>query len=205
MTEDATVPVLKHCKGVCHIYVDEGAELPMAVDIVENAKCQRPDVCNAVETLLVHEAVASEFLPAVSTRLRERGVELRGDEAACAIVADMAPAADRDWVAEYMDLVLSVKVVPSVQAAIDHINLFGSKHTDCIISESEPALKLFSLLVDSSSVFINASTRFHDGAEFGMGGEIGICTEKLHARGPMGLEELTTHKYIVRGSGQVRG
>lgn len=202
--EDATVPVLKHCKGVCHVYIDAAADLPMAMDVIENAKCQRPDVCNAAETLLVHEEVAQAVLPALVVRLRERGVELRGDEATRAIVTDMMPADDMDWVTEYMDLVLSVKIVPSVEAAIDHINLFGSKHTDCIISESEAAQKLFSLLVDSSSVFINASTRFNDGAEFGMGGEIGICTEKLHARGPMGLEELTTHKYIVCGSGQVR-
>jgi glutamate-5-semialdehyde dehydrogenase len=204
VTEMATIPVLKHYKGVCHTYVDESVDFAMALAICENAKCQRPGVCNAMETLLVHEAIAPVFLPAVAQRLIARGVELRGDDASRRHVPDIKPATEDDWYAEYLDLILAVRVVGSVQEAIDHINKYGSKHSDAIVSESESSQRKFALQVDSATVFINASTRFNDGGEFGMGAEIGISTDKLHARGPMGLEELTTYKYVIHGTGQVR-
>jgi glutamate-5-semialdehyde dehydrogenase len=204
VTEMSRVPVLKHYKGVCHTYVDEAADLDMALAIVENAKCQRPGVCNAMETMLVHEAVAAEFLPKAALRFAERGVELRGDPAACALVPDMREASESDWSTEYLDLVLSVKIVPSVAAAVEHINRYGSRHSDAIVTESESAGRIFTHDVDSATVYVNASTRFTDGGEFGMGAEMGISTDKLHARGPVGLEELTTYKYIVGGNGQIR-
>ena len=204
VTEQALVPVIKHYKGVCHTYVDESAALEMAAKIVVNAKCQRPGVCNAMETLLVHRAVAEEFIPQVAAELIERGVELRGDEEACRLVAQMMPADESDWYAEYLALILAVHVVDSVQDAVEHINNYGSGHSDAIIAKSESACRAFTLAVDSSTVYVNASTRFTDGGEFGMGAEIGISTDKLHARGPMGLEELTTYKYIVCGKGQIR-
>lgn len=204
VTEHARVPVIKHYKGVCHVYVDESADLASALSIAENAKCQRPGVCNAMETLLVHEAVAEHFLPMAATRLVERGCTLIGDERSRSIVPSMQVATEEDWYAEYLDLRLAVRVVESVQAAIEHINRYGSRHSDAIVAESEVAQKLFTQQVDSSSVYVNASTRFTDGAEFGMGAEIGISTDKLHARGPMGLEELTTYKFVVQGRGQIR-
>jgi len=204
VTEMAHVPVIKHYKGVCHLYVDQGATMEMALGIAENAKCQRPGVCNAIETLLVHEGAAGDFLPALAARLGEQGVELRGDGAARAIVPGMKEATKDDWFEEYLDLILAVRVVPSVQAAIDHINTYGSRHSDAIVTESAPAQQAFLRDVDSSTVYVNASTRFTDGGEFGMGAEIGISTDKLHARGPMGLEELTTYKYLVYGKGQIR-
>jgi glutamate-5-semialdehyde dehydrogenase len=205
VVEQARIPVIKHYKGVCHTFVDETADLDKALKICENAKCQRPGVCNAMETLLVHEAVAARFLPMIAQRLGiELKVELRGDEASRAIVPAMKLAAEADWYAEYLDLVLAVKVVPSVTAAIEHINQYGSNHSDAIISECEEAQKEFTHDVGSAVVYVNASTRFTDGAEFGMGAEIGISTDKLHCRGPMGLEELTTYKYIITGDGQVR-
>ena len=204
VTEQACVPVIKHYKGVCHVYVDESADLEMALKIAENAKCQRPGVCNAMETLLVHEKVAPDFLPQLAAKLGERNVELRGDAAARGIVPEMKEAVEDDWYEEYLDLILAVRVVPSVQAAVDHINTYGSKHSDAIVAEAEGALKAFTARVDSATVYVNASTRFTDGGEFGMGAEIGISTDKLHARGPMGLEELTTYKYIIHGKGQVR-
>ena len=204
VTEHARVPVIKHYKGVCHIYVDESANQDMALKIAENAKCQRPAVCNAVEKLLVHEKIAAEFLPKLAARLGELKVELRGDDAARAIVHTMKVATEDDWYAEYLDLILAVKVVPSVRAAIDHINKYGSRHSDSIISESETAQQMFLDEVDSATVYVNASTRFTDGGQFGMGAEIGISTDKLHARGPMALEELTTYKYVIHGTGQIR-
>jgi glutamate-5-semialdehyde dehydrogenase len=204
VTEAARIPVIKHYKGVCHIFVDESASEPMAVAVVENAKCQRPATCNAVEKLLVHEKAAERLLPPIAARLVARGVELRGDPAACRIVPGMKPAAESDWHEEYLDLILAVKIVPSVRAAIDHINRYGSNHSDAILTENEVSAQQFTRDVDSAAVFVNASTRFTDGGEFGMGAEIGISTDKLHARGPMGLEELTTYKYVVRGSGQLR-
>lgn len=204
VTKMSCIPVIKHYKGVCHTYVDESADLDMAVGIAENAKCQRPGVCNAMETLIVHESVAEEFLPRVASVLQNQGVELRGDDVACGIVPGMKKADEDDWYAEYLDLTLAVRVVPSVDAAVKHINQYGSKHSDAIVTQSEGSQKTFALEVDSSTVYINASTRFTDGGEFGMGAEIGISTDKLHARGPMGLEELTTYKYVVLGSGQIR-
>ncbi|MEI6167016.1 MAG: glutamate-5-semialdehyde dehydrogenase [bacterium] len=205
VVEQARIPVIKHYKGVCHTYVDQTADLDKALKICENAKCQRPGVCNAMETLLVHEAVAALFLPMIAQRLGvELKVELRGDEASRAIVPAMKLATEADWYAEYLDLVLAVKVVPSVTAAIEHINKYGSNHSDAIISECEEAQKEFTHDVGSAVVYVNASTRFTDGAEFGMGAEIGISTDKLHCRGPMGLEELTTYKYVITGDGQVR-
>ena len=205
VVEQARIPVIKHYKGVCHTYVDQAADLDKALKICENAKCQRPGVCNAMETLLVHEAVATRFLPLIAQRLGvELKVELRGDEASRAIVPAMKLATEADWYAEYLDLVLAVKVVPSVKAAIEHINKYGSNHSDAIISECEEAQKEFTHDVGSAVVYVNASTRFTDGAEFGMGAEVGISTDKLHCRGPMGLEELTTYKYIITGDGQIR-
>jgi len=205
VTELARVPVIKHYKGVCHTYVDESANLDMALDIAENAKCQRPGVCNAMETLLVHEKIAPAFLPGMAERLGNSGVTFRGDEGARAVVPGMEEATEEDWYAEYLDLTLAVRVVSSVSDAVEHINRYGSHHSDAIITESESARKIFTQEVDSATVYINASTRFTDGNEFGMGAEIGISTDKIHARGPMGLEELTTYKYIVLGDGQIRG
>ncbi len=204
VTEQAHVPVIKHYKGVCHTYVDASANLDMALAIAINAKCQRPGVCNAMETLLVHKDVAATFLPMLSEALADKGVELRGDATAQSIVPSMIEATEADWYEEYLSLTLAVRVVDSVQDAVAHINTYGSRHSDAIISESENAQKAFTQEVDSSTVYINASTRFTDGAEFGMGAEIGISTDKLHARGPMGLEELTTYKYVIYGKGQTR-
>lgn len=204
VTEQARVPVIKHYKGVCHVYVDVMANLDMALKIVENAKCQRPGVCNAIEKVLVHQAIAEKFLPAMAERLKLRGVELRGDEEARRIVPDMKPAVEDDWYAEYLDLILAVKVVPDVESAIQHINHYGSHHSDAIVTSDEAAQKKFTDEVDSATVYVNASTRFTDGGEFGMGAEIGISTDKIHARGPMALEELTTYKYVILGNGQIR-
>jgi glutamate-5-semialdehyde dehydrogenase len=205
VVEQARVPVIKHYKGVCHTYVDASADLDMALKICENAKCQRPGVCNAMETLLVHEAVAEPFLKKVAARLGgDLKVELRGDEASRAIIPTMTPATEEDWSAEFLDLILAVRVVPSLKAAIEHINRYGSNHSDAIIADSPEAQKEFTHEVGSAAVYVNASTRFTDGAEFGMGAEIGISTDKLHARGPMGLEELTTYKYVISGDGQIR-
>jgi len=204
VTEMAHVPVIKHYKGVCNLYIDEEADIEMALGITINAKCQRPGVCNAIETLLVHEAIAPEFLPQVAALLEENEVELRGDEAARALVPGMKEATEEDWYEEYLDLILAVRVVGSAEEAINHINTYGSRHSDAIVTESEMARQAFLRDVDSSTVYVNASTRFTDGGEFGMGAEIGISTDKLHARGPMALEELTTYKYLVYGKGQIR-
>lgn len=204
VAENARVPVIKHYKGVCHVYVDDHADMDMALRIAENAKCQRPGVCNAIETLLIHDNIAGDFLPKIAERLRARGVELRGDERARFIISDMKPATEDDWYEEYLDLILAVRVVPDLDAAIDHINKYGSRHSDAIVTNSDAARKQFLQRVDSATVYVNASTRFTDGGEFGMGAEIGISTDKLHARGPMGLEELTTYKFIILGEGQIR-
>ena len=204
VTEQAHVPVIKHYKGVCHTYIDESADLDMALSIAVNAKCQRPGVCNAMETLLVHKESAAAFLPMLAEAAAEKELELRGDSAARALIPGMAEATDDDWYAEYLNLTLAVRVVESVGVAIEHINTYGSRHSDAIVAESEQAQKAFTQGVDASTVYVNASTRFTDGGEFGMGAEIGISTDKLHARGPMGLEELTTYKYIVHGKGQIR-
>jgi glutamate-5-semialdehyde dehydrogenase len=199
------MPVIKHYHGVCHVYVDKAADLDMATEIAVNAKCQRPGVCNAMETLLVHHDVAKSFLPKVGAALRSHGVELRGDEATRSILgADVLEAQESDWTEEYLDLILSIRVVDSLQAAVDHIETYGSHHSDAIVTSDEETAESFLRDVDSAAVYWNASTRFTDGGEFGFGAEIGISTDKLHARGPMGLEELTTYKYLVRGSGQLR-
>jgi glutamate-5-semialdehyde dehydrogenase len=204
VTEEALVPVIKHYKGVCHVFVDASADPEMALKIVENAKCQRPATCNAMEKLLLHRDIAASFLPAAAAMLRGRGVDLRGDEACRAIMPDMKPATAEDWTAEYLDLILTVGIVPSVEAAVAHINRYGSHHSDAIVTASKAARDAFLEGVDSAAVYVNASTRFTDGGEFGMGAEIGISTDKLHARGPMGLEELTTYKFVIFGSGQLR-
>ena len=202
----ARMPVIKHYHGVCHVYVDKAADLAMAEKIAVNAKCQRPGVCNAMETLLVHRDVAGEFLPSVAKALRDRGVELRGDKRTGEVLgADVKPATEEDWTTEYLDLVLSIRVVDSLEQAVDHIEHYGSHHSDSIVTADEAAARKFLAAVDSAAVFWNVSTRFCDGGEFGFGAEIGISTDKLHARGPMGLEELTTYKYLVTGAGQVRG
>ena len=204
VVEQSRVPVLKHYKGVCHIFVDADADLDQALAIVENAKCQRPGVCNALETLLVHEQIAASFLPKLAAMAARRGVALRGCEATRAHIPGCAPATEEDWHAEYLDLTLAVRVVRDIQTAIQHINTYGSHHSDAIITRDEGAARLFGREIDSAAVYVNASTRFTDGGEFGMGAEMGISTDKLHARGPMGLEELTTYKYVVQGTGQVR-
>ena len=204
VVEQSRVPVLKHYKGVCHVFVDAAADLDMALQIIENAKCQRPGTCNAAETLLVHAAIAAAFLPRFAELCARRKVEVRADEAARAIVPSFAAATEEDWYAEYLDLILAVRVVKDLRAAIEHINKHGSRHSDAIVTQDERSANKFLKEVDSAAVFVNASTRLHDGYEFGLGAEMGISTDKLHARGPMGLEELTTYKYLVRGTGQLR-
>jgi glutamate-5-semialdehyde dehydrogenase len=201
----ARVAVIKHFDGVCHLYIDHAADPKMAEDIVLNAKCQRPGVCNAIETLLVHADIASDFLPRCAATLWKHGVELRGDEITQRILGSrVKPATEADWYAEYLDLILSVRVVSTLDDAIEHIETYGSHHSDSIVTSSPEAAEKFLRSVDSAVVFWNASTRFNDGGEFGFGAEIGISTDRLHARGPMGLEELTSYKYVVKGSGQVR-
>jgi len=205
VVEGSTIPVIKHYQGICHIYVAASADFEMALDIVENAKTQRPGVCNAVETLLVDKRIVDTFLPKVEVRLSGKGVELRGCDVARAILPGIKAAVEADWKEEYLDLILSVKVADGVAAAVEHINTYGSRHSDAIITGEEKEAEYFVRRVDSAAVYVNASTRFTDGGEFGLGAEIGISTDKLHARGPMGLEELTTYKYVVRGEGQIRG
>ena len=202
----ARMPVIKHFDGICAAYVDRAADLRMAERIVVNAKCQRPGVCNAIETMLVHEEVAHQFLPDCADALWKRGVELRGDRLAREILGGkVLPAIEEDWRTEYLDLILAIKTVRSLEEAIEHIETYGSHHSDAIITEDRVVAQKFLNQVDSAAVFWNASTRFNDGAEFGFGAEIGISTDRLHARGPMGLEELTSYKYLVEGTGQVRG
>ncbi|MBU4120011.1 MAG: glutamate-5-semialdehyde dehydrogenase [Proteobacteria bacterium] len=204
VVRDSRIPVIKHYKGVCHVFVDEGADLDMAVRICVNAKTQRPGVCNAMETLLVHEAVAGEFLPVVAGPFRKAGVVLRGCERTRAILPDVETATEEDWYREYLDLILAVRVVRDLDEAIAHIGQYGSLHTEAIVTESYERAQRFLAEVNSSVVLVNASTRFNDGFELGLGAEIGISTTKLHAFGPMGLEELTTTKFIIYGNGQVR-
>jgi glutamate-5-semialdehyde dehydrogenase len=201
----ARMPVIKHYDGICHLFVDQAAKLDMAVKLTVDAKTQKCGVCNALETLLVHESVAAEFLPMVATALRAKNVELRGCEKTRAILSDCIPATEEDWDTEYLDLILSIKVVSSIDEAIDHINTHGSHHTDTIVTEDQAAAERFLRSVDSACVFHNVSNRFADGGEFGFGAEIGISTDKLHARGPMGLRELTSYQYRVRGNGQTKG
>ncbi len=198
------VPVLPHFDGICHVYVDAGADLAQAEEICFNAKCSRPSVCNAMENLLVHEAVASSFLPQIAARMASRKVELRGCPRTIAILRDARPATEQDWDTEYLDLILSIKVVDSLDEALEFIACHGSGLADAIVTENVTAATRFEHEVDSATVYVNASTRFTDGFEFGFGAETGISTNRLHARGPMGLRELTTYKYVIRGSGQVR-
>jgi glutamate-5-semialdehyde dehydrogenase len=201
---EATVPVVVDGAGNCHVYVDAAADLEQAVSIVVNAKTHRPGVCNAAEKLLVHQSVAAEFLPRVAKELTDAGVELRGDPAAREIVQEMSPASEEDWDTEYLDLVMAVMVVPDVDAAVEHVLAHGSGHTEAIVTQDISAADAFIEGTDSAVVMVNASTRFTDGEQFGFGGEIGISTQKLHARGPMGLAALTSERYVVRGEGQVR-
>ncbi|MFH0754769.1 MAG: glutamate-5-semialdehyde dehydrogenase [Candidatus Omnitrophota bacterium] len=204
VAQNSTIPVVKHYKGVCHTYVSARADLKKAGDICFNAKVQRPGVCNAMEKMLVHQKVAKKFLPAMIRRLSEAGVQIRGDEAVCGIVPNVQKAVEQDWYEEYLDLVLTVKIVKNVQEVIGHINKYGSRHSDAIVTEDKKEADAFLRGVDSACVYVNASTRFTDGYEFGLGAEVGISTDKLHVRGPMGLEGLTSYKYQVYGTGQIR-
>lgn len=213
VSEKSRIPVIKHYKGVCHVYVDEKADLSIAEKVVYNAKVERPGVCNAMEALLVHQKIADAFLPKMAKRLVESGVELRSSPEALKILrqdptfkknAKIKKANSSDWGKEFLDLILAVRVVPDLETAIDHISRYGSQHSDSIITENPKAADSFVQRVDSSAVFVNASTRLNDGGVFGMGAEMGISTDKIHARGPMGLEELTSYKYIVIGEGQIR-
>jgi len=204
VAQNSRIPVIKHYKGVCHLYVDEAADIEMAIRLGFNSKVQRPGVCNAMETLLVHKDIAEAYLPAMAKRFREAGVELRGCERSCKIVPYMKPAAEDDWYAEYLDLVLAVRIVDSIDEAIDHIALYGSFHTESIVTKNYMAAQKFLNEVNSSSVIVNASTRMSDGGVYGLGAEVGISTTKIHSYGPMGVEDLTTTKFIVFGDGQIR-
>lgn len=204
VVENSRVPVIETGAGVCHVYIDESADLEMAKRIIVNAKCSRPSVCNAAETLLVHAAVAKRALPEIGAALLAAGVELRCDTRAKALISGSIEAVEEDWPTEYNDLILSIRVVDSIAEAIDHIQTYGTHHSDAIVTERYSEAERFLNEVDSAAVYVNASTRFTDGEEFGFGAEIGISTQKLHARGPMGLDELTTVKYVVHGSGQIR-
>ncbi|RLG10774.1 glutamate-5-semialdehyde dehydrogenase, partial [Candidatus Pacearchaeota archaeon] len=204
VTERARMPVIKHYKGVCHVYIDDEANLEMAKAVAVNAKCQRPGVCNAMETLLVHKNIAEKILPDLAEEYKKYKVELRGCSETLKYVPWAKPATEEDWYAEYLDLILAIKVVENIDSAIEHISKYGSNHTEAIITENYSKAMKFLKEVDASVVLVNASTRFNDGGELGLGAEIGISTTKIHAYGPMGLEELTTTKFIVFGNGQIR-
>ena len=204
VVENSTVPVIETGTGNCHIYVDATADIQMAVDIIDNAKTQRTGVCNACESLVIHKAIADKVIPAVCERLFKKNVEIRGDENCCRLNPQIIPATDEDWGQEYLDYILSAKIVDSIDEAIDHINKYNTKHSEAIITKDYDNARRFLEEIDAAAVYVNASTRFTDGFEFGFGAEIGISTQKLHARGPMGLKELTTTKYIIYGNGQVR-
>jgi glutamate-5-semialdehyde dehydrogenase len=204
VVENSRIPVIKHYKGVCHVFVSRKADLNIAIPIVVNAKVSRPSVCNAMETLLLDAALSDASKRRILESLLENGVVLLGDAATRKLIPGVKRATEDDWRAEYLDLRLSVRVVAGTKEAIDHINTFGSHHTDSIVTESEQEARLFLRLVDSASVMVNASTRFSDGGEYGLGAEIGISTDKLHARGPMGVADLTTYKWVVLGKGQIR-
>jgi glutamate-5-semialdehyde dehydrogenase len=204
ITKEATIPMIKHLDGVCHVFVDKDADLDKAINIADNAKTQRYGTCNTMETLLVHRSVADAFLPKICAIYQEKGVELRGDDAVCELVKNTSRATEKDWYEEYLGPILSIRVVDSVEAAMDHIATYGSQHTESIVTENETTAQKFLREVDSSSVMVNASTRFADGFEYGLGAEIGISTDKLHARGPVGLEGLTTLKWVVYGNGEIR-
>ncbi len=204
VVENSRVPVIQTGAGNCHVYVDEFADIPMAAEIIFNAKTQRPSVCNAIETILVHRNIAEKALPVIKAKLDEKPVELRGCPLTCEILKDITKAEDADWATEYLDYILAVKVVDSIDEAMDHIAQYSTGHSECIVTESYHNANRFTEEVDCAAVYVNASTRFTDGGMFGMGAEIGISTQKLHARGPMGLAQLTSTKFIVRGDGQVR-
>jgi glutamate-5-semialdehyde dehydrogenase len=204
ITSESSIPVIQHYAGVCHVFVDRDADLEMARRIAVNSKVQRPGVCNAMETLLVHSEVAESFLPTAAAELQRCGVELRGCPRTQALVAAAKTATEEDWSTEYLDLILSVRVVDSLDDAVEHIGRYGTGHSDAIVTDSYSAAAAFTAAVDSAAVYVNASTRFTDGFMFGFGAEVGISTNRLHARGPMGLRNLTTYKYVVRGSGQIR-
>ena len=204
VVENAKVPVIETGVGNCHVYVDESADLEMAAEIIFNAKTSRPSVCNAIETILVHANVAEKALPVIAARLAEKNVELRADERARAILMDAVPATEADWETEFLDYILAVRVVDSLDDAIDHIARYSSGHSECIVTRDLRAAETFTARVDSAAVYVNASTRFTDGGELGLGAEIGISTQKLHARGPMGLNEIVSYKYVIRGDGQIR-
>ena len=204
ITAESRIPMIKHLDGVCHVYIDDRADLEKAIRIADNAKTQRYGTCNTMETLLVHEAIAPALLPALANIYLDKGVELRGDEAARRLVPQMQPATEQDWYTEYLAPILAVRIVRDVDEAIEHIARYGSQHTDAIVTEDEARARRFLREVDSSSVMVNASTRFADGFEYGLGAEIGISTDKLHARGPVGLEGLTSQKFVVFGHGEVR-
>ena len=201
---EAKMPVMKHFDGNCHVYIDQHANLQMAIDIVVNSKCQRMGVCNACESLIIHEQVAAEAIPAIAQALLQHGITIHGDSLTCELVPDAIIATDEDYSREFLGPEISIKVVANVDSAIKHINLYSSGHTEAIVTDDKAAASLFSRAIDSSAVMINASTRFNDGGEFGLGAEIGISTDKFHARGPCGLQELTTYKYIATGTGQIR-
>ena len=202
--ENARVPVIETGVGNCHVYVDASADLDMAAEIIYNAKCSRPSVCNAIETILVHQDVAKAALPKIKARLDEKQVELRGCDRARAILPGITPAVEEDWATEYLDYILAVKVVGSLEDALGHIARYSTGHSECIVTQDYTAAQRFLNEVDAAAVYVNASTRFTDGGQFGLGAEIGISTQKLHARGPMGLEQLVSYKFLIRGSGQVR-
>jgi len=204
ITKASNIPVIQHYAGICHVYVDAEADPAMAERIAINAKVQRPGVCNAMETLLVHRRIAPAFLPSAGTRLQEAGVELRGCDRSRALLPGIARATEEDWRTEYLDLILSVKIVDSLEEAVQFIDTYGTGHSDAIVTDSYANAQMFLASVDSAAVYVNASTRFTDGYEFGFGAEVGISTNRLHARGPMGLRELTTYKYVIQGSGQIR-
>ena len=204
VVENARVPVIETGVGNCHVYVDESADIDMAAEIIFNAKTSRPSVCNAIETILMHEKIAERALPAIAARLREKQVELRGDDRTRAILPEAVPASEADWETEYLDYILAVRVVDSLDEAVAHIARYSSGHSECIVTRDLRAAEAFTARVDSAAVYVNASTRFTDGGEMGLGAEIGISTQKLHARGPMGLNEIVSYKYVIRGDGQVR-
>jgi glutamate-5-semialdehyde dehydrogenase len=205
VSEEARMPVIKHYAGNCHVYLDRSADPDMAETIVVNAKCQRMGVCNAAESLVVHSGAAGELLPRAGKALLDRGIEIRGDERTCKLLPAAKPATETDFATEYLGPIISCKVVDSLDEAIEHINRYSSQHTEAIVTRDLDAARRFAARIDSSAVMINASTRFNDGGEFGLGAEIGISTDKFHARGPCGINELTSYKYVVYGSGQVRG
>jgi len=204
VVENSTIPVIETGTGNCHIYVDETADFDMALNIIENAKTQRTGVCNACESLVINKTIAKDFIPALVDRLSKKNVEIRGDKISCEISNKIIQATEEDWGYEYLDLIISVKTVPNLEEAIEHINTYSTKHSESIITKDYENAHKFLNEIDSSSVYVNASTRFTDGSEFGLGAEIGISTQKLHARGPMGLKELTTTKYLIYGNGQIR-